>query len=220
VRGRSGDELHGGERRGREPRGGSKLGVGREKSSVAQFIEKGEGEREASGSSWPSMASILMEDERGEEVTVAVKAPLHATEETDACRAALRGSVRLLGSRQSGACCGWMACRASGFVVARAGLGLGARRARHGAVRAACSSPRRGAVGDGHRGARSVSGWLQARMAGRWRVGVAAAGSRGWHDQLGCVSERGARGRREEAGGREREKQRAATASAGRGRAR
>jgi len=42
-------------------------------------------------------------------------------------------------------------------------------------------------------------------MAGRWRVGVAAAGSRGRHGLLGCASERGARGRREEAGGRERE---------------
>jgi hypothetical protein len=47
-----------------------------------------------------------MEDERGEGVTVAVKAPLHATEET-----ALRGSVRLLGSRQTGACCGRLAAR-------------------------------------------------------------------------------------------------------------
>jgi hypothetical protein len=53
-------------------------------------------------------------------------------------------------------------------------------------------------------GARSVSGWLQARMAGRWRIGVAAAGSRGRHGLLDCASERGARGRREEAGGRER----------------
>jgi hypothetical protein len=53
-------------------------------------------------------------------------------------------------------------------------------------------------------GARSVSGWLQARMAGRWHVGVAAAGSHGRHGLLGCASERGARGRREEAGGRER----------------
>jgi hypothetical protein len=32
--------------REREPRGGSELGIGREKSSAAQFIEKGEGERE------------------------------------------------------------------------------------------------------------------------------------------------------------------------------
>jgi hypothetical protein len=45
-------------------------------------------------------------------------------------------------------------------------------------------------------------------MAGRWRVGVAAAGSRGRHGLLGCASERGARGRREEAGGRERERSR------------
>jgi hypothetical protein len=57
-------------------------------------------------------------------------------------------------------------------------------------------------------GARSVSGWLQAHMAGRWRVGVAVAGSRGRHGLLGCASERGARGRREEAGGRERERSR------------
>jgi hypothetical protein len=52
------------------------------------------------------MALILMEDERGEGVTVAVKAPLLATEETDVCGAALRWSVRLLGSRQMGTCCG------------------------------------------------------------------------------------------------------------------
>jgi hypothetical protein len=31
-RGRSGDELHGGERRGREPRGRSELGVGKERA--------------------------------------------------------------------------------------------------------------------------------------------------------------------------------------------
>jgi hypothetical protein len=43
----------------RKPRGGSELGVGREKSSAAQFIEKGEGERESQEEGETTMASRL-----------------------------------------------------------------------------------------------------------------------------------------------------------------
>jgi hypothetical protein len=67
----------------------SELGQGEGEGSASDFIERES--RGRRGVSWPSMALILMEDERGKGVTVAVKAPLHATEEMDACGAALRG---------------------------------------------------------------------------------------------------------------------------------
>jgi hypothetical protein len=110
------------------------------------------------GVSWSSMALILMEDERGERVTVAVKAPLHATEEMDACGAALRGSVRLLGcrARAAGGALQGRGILGAGSVGLASGASAGSSVSlRHGAVRAACASPGRGAVGDGRRGARS-----------------------------------------------------------------
>jgi hypothetical protein len=153
--------------REREPRGGSELGVGREKSSAAQFIEKSEGEERAVGHGFKAIKGVL---ERRNSCN-----KLHYTRGEER-------SVRLHGSVGRGGSCG--VSRQSGHGIAgAAGVASGRCRGGSGLHRVVAAGVAPG------RGSRLLAPVRRATRQGRW----VASGPllRAWHGVAGCAGARG-----------------------------
>jgi hypothetical protein len=120
------------------------------------------------------------------------EAPLHATEETDACGAAMRGSVRLLGS--------WIGERLVLARIARSCSAFGSWRCTgsDGAVGVqGLRAWRFGARGRGSERVLGLHGSILARVGASGRRGARGAGEVGG-SRRGCRGrERNVRGRRE-----------------------